>query len=128
MPGHGSVITTTSGQDNGSIYVDNNDGSERYTTGTQEAFNLSGGSVNQGDVVSVDWNDSESRLEITAVGTKATGDVNTSGTSITITDSGDTALSGTVSISTKHGENEGYAGATGICCGNVDGEGSYLCE
>lgn len=126
MPGHGTIINTTTGQDGGSLCVDDNEGSENYKAETQDAYNATGGTVEQGDVVSVEWNSDEGRLEMTAVGTKATGDVSEDGTSITITNSGDTALSGTIAISSSNGENEGFAEARNITCGNINGEASYL--
>ena len=127
MPGHGIVMSTTSGQDDNSLCIDSNGGSEGYDLGTQEATNVSGETLNVGDVVECEWNESKSRLEITRMGTKATGTVDEEGTRITITDSGDTQLSGTVNVSSSYGENEGWAGAT-VCCGNVNGEAAYLCE
>lgn len=125
MPGHGTVMNTTSGQDDAMVCVDNNDGSRDYSTGEQAAVNLTGGTLNQGDVVEVKY---DGQLQVTVVGNPAVGNVDADGTSITITDSGDTALSGTVNISTEYGENEGFAEAQGVNCGNVDGKAAYLSE
>ncbi|MDX2359975.1 MAG: hypothetical protein QNK23_04145 [Crocinitomicaceae bacterium] len=127
MPGHGAIITGSDGQDDISLCIDNNNESSNYAVGTQSALNSTGGTVNSGDVVTVDW-DERNGLEVTAVGSRAKGDVNSSGTRVTITSSGDTALSGTVDISSTHGENEGWAGTEGVYCANVDGEAAYLSE
>ena len=128
MPGHGTVIAGSSGQDDASVAVDNNGGSSNYDKRIQTAYNNSGGTVNAGDVVIVDWDGDNERVQITGIGKKATGSVASSGDRITITDSGDTALSGTVTISSSYGENEGWGGAENVNCGNVEGDGSYLCE
>lgn len=127
MPGHGIVLTSTNGQDDASLCVDSNGGSEGFDVGTQDAVNVSGKTLTVGDVVECDWNDDNRRLEITKMGTKASGEVNEEGTQINISDSGDTQLSGTVNVSSEYGENEGWAGSN-ACCGNVNGEASYLCE
>jgi hypothetical protein len=128
MPGHGTIITSTQGQDDCSIYVDYNEGSGYYDTGTQDAVNKTGGTVNQGDVVDVDWSSKKNELQITRVGTQATGDVNSAGTVFNVSDGGDTALSGMVNISSTHGENEGWGGGQDVRCGNVNGEAAYLSE
>ncbi|MDX2359976.1 MAG: hypothetical protein QNK23_04150 [Crocinitomicaceae bacterium] len=126
MPGHGTVINGTVGEDDATIDVDNNGGSTNYATGIQTALNKTGGTVTSGDVVEVDWNTRDSKLEINSIGSRATGNVNSEGTQITITDSGDTALSGTVNISTTYGDNEGFDDQTGVRCGNVNGKAAYL--
>ncbi len=128
MPGHGTMLSTSSGQDTASIAIDNTGGASGYDVGTQAAVNYTGSTVNAGDVVETEWDSEKEELQITRASSRATGNVNEEGTSLTITDSGDTALSGTISISTKNGENEGYAGASGVTCGNVDGDASFLAE
>ena len=62
------------------------------------------------------------------VGNRATGDVNGNATEMTITDSGDTALEGTVDVSTEYGDNTPYAGESGIRCGNANGQAACLSE
>ena len=126
MPGHGSIINGSTGQDDTSVYVDDTGESHKYSTGIQNAINYTGGSVNQGDVVNLEWDEDNNQLRINSIGNRATGNVDQDGSSITITDSGNTALSGTISISNRYGENDGWAGADGISLANVNGEGSYL--
>lgn len=128
MPGHGTLISSTAGQDDGLVAVDNNGGSSDYNVGDHESLNHAGQSLSPGDVVEVDWDSTERKVEITKVGNRAQGNVNEEGTQITITSSGDTELSGTVNISSTHGENEGWGGTTGVYCGNVNGEAAYLSE
>ena len=128
MPGHGTILTTSGGQDDSSVAVDDNGGASTYDVGTQAAVNYTGGTVNSGEVVEVNWDEDKNELQITRVGNRAKGNVDEEGTTFTVTDSGDTALTGSVSISSKYGENDGWAGSEGITCGNVNGKAAYLAE
>ncbi len=129
MPGNGTLITATDGQDNCSLYVSNNDGSSYYVSGREyNAVNKTGAALSEGEVVEVEWSVKKGELQVTATATKAVGSIDAAGGTFTVADGGNTSLSGSVSISSTHGDNEGWGGASNVYCGNVDGEAAYLCE
>lgn len=124
---HGSVVQSNDGQGNSLVYVHNNGGDENISVGhTESAVNQSGGELQEGDVALLAWDSENSQIVITAKGVRATGDVPAEGTTINITNGGDSDLQGEVTISTTHGNNDGYGGASGVRCANVGGKAAYL--
>ncbi len=126
MSGHGTVVSGADAQGTCTIYVSDNGGSGDYSAGSEQSVvNNTGGTLNPGNVVVIDWNGEA--IQANATGAPAKGDVDSAGRRLTIVDSGDTGLSGTINISSSYGNNSGFNGETDINCGNVNGEASYLC-
>lgn len=128
MAGHGTLTSGADAEGDGEGYVSNNGGSTNYPAGEiiENVYNATGGAVVAGDVVILDWDATNSRVEATQLGTRAVGNVSAAGDTITITTSGDTGLDGTVNISTEYGDNSGFEGQEDVSCGNVNGEAAYL--
>jgi len=124
MSGHGTILIGADGQDNATIYVNDNGGSEHYAKGEHECLNDSGTTVEVGDVVFCDWEND--RLCATGKGVPATGTVSSSGTRFRVTDAGDTGLSGDIAIAENYGENQGFGGESDVSASNVNGEAAYL--
>ena len=114
MPGHGQIIATAEAQGDLVADVSNTDGATEYQTGQNTLTNNTGQSLKEGDVVITAWDSSAGCVCADDIGTRATGDVNSKGTTLTITSSGDTDLEGTVEINTSgtYGSNSGYARAS----------------
>lgn len=126
MAGHGTVINGDDGQGNAEIYVITSGGNGYYQVGINTAHNDSGKTLTQGEIVITDWDVPNYRITITTTGNRATGSVSADGTKFTVTDAGDTSLSGKVTISTTYGQNSGFGGQSNIKAGNVEGQAAYL--
>ncbi len=125
--GHGTLITGQDAQGVCSVYVSDNGGDNKIkANSTQDAIVQDGVSAEKGDVVDLGWSESKNSITVEGIGTRATGDVNSGGTKISITKSGDTSLSGDIAISSTYGSNSGFNSQKGITCGNVDGEAAFL--
>lgn len=123
--GHGTIIVGSGAQGNGRAYVISTDAAESYNSQTElDIVNATNSSVSAGQIVELD--SVNSIVEATSFGTRGTGSVDDGGTKVTVTDPGDTGLSGTVSIDFSHGENEGWGGSRSVKFANVDGKAAYL--
>lgn len=128
MAGHGTLTTGGDAQGDCTCYVSSNGGNGNYPQNeTSEVHNDTGKTLSEGDVVILDWDSTNGRISATSKGQKATGNVDGSGTSIEITNGGDTGMDGTINISNEYGNNGGFGGEEGVQCGCVNGEASYLC-
>ncbi len=127
MPGNVTISATEQAQGEISVDVSNNGGSTEYQTGPNSAINNTGGSIQEGDVGIVTWDSSESTLSVDSLGSRGSGTVSSRGTSITVSNEGNTDLEGTVEIDLtgEYGSNSGYAGET-VPFGAVDGKSAYL--
>lgn len=123
--GHGTVIVGSSAQGNGRAFVISSGAAESYTSQTEiDIVNETNSTVSAGQIVELD--SVNSIIQATTFGSRGTGSVNDDGTKVTVTDPGDTGLSGTVSINFSHGENEGWGGSRSVKFANVDGQAAYL--
>lgn len=123
--GHGTIITGGDAQGRCSVWVTNNGESQQYPN-EEQCTAWEGGGTKEGDVVRIAYNTDSGRLEVTGSGARAKGNVDSNNEAFTVTDPGDTNLSGTILISTKYGENDGYGGLTNIEAANVMGKAAYL--
>jgi hypothetical protein len=125
-PGRATITQMADGAQLTKVYVNDNGGSDAYKTGPdQNAINISDLDFATGDVAFVNWNSDRNCLELLDKGTKAAGKVNDYGNQFTVTNAGDTGLSGTVFISIQYGLNEGFGGLNAYAV-NAGGEAAYL--
>lgn len=123
--GHGTVLIGSSAQGNARVFVIENSQAESSSTGTEEdVLNETGSTISEGQILSLD--SGENSLVGSSLGARGTGAVNADGDQMTVTDAGDTGLSGTVSISTDFGNNDGWGGILQVWFANVDGKAAYL--
>lgn len=123
--GHGSVVTGADAQGDARVFVSNNGSGEGYDYNVEiNIVNITNSSIDVGQVVYLEYDGSN----VVATGTagRAVGDISADGQHFIVTDPGNTDLSGTIKISSTHGNNDGYGGATGITASNVNGEAAYL--
>ena len=123
--GHGTVLSGSSAQGNARVYVTSNGGAESYEMNTEyDVLNNTNSSVAEGQIVEIDG-DSIS-LVASNFGSRGIGSVNDDGDQLTVTNGGDTGLSGTISISMEYGDNEGWGGTRQVYFSNVNGQAAYL--
>ncbi len=125
--GRGTIITGSSAQGDAQLYVIDNGGHDGYQSGIQSsALNDTGQSISPGQIVELEYRDTG--IVVTGIAQRAIGKVDENGETMTVTNSNDSGLSGTIAISFEFGENEGWGGATEVYFANVDGSASYLDE
>ena len=123
--GHGTLITGSSAQGNARVYVTDTGAAESYQAGQEyDILNDTGSTISAGQIVEIGGSDAS--LVASTIGTRGRGSVNDDGDQLTITDPGDTGLSGTISISGTYGENDGWGGARNVRFSNVNGQAAYL--
>lgn len=123
--GHGTVINGADAQGDARVFVSNNGDGTHYESNTELTIvNSTGQNIEPGQVVYLDYDGSN--VVADGMASRAVGDVSSDGVNFTVTDPGNTDLSGTTKVSTTHGNNDGYGGATGITAGNINGEAAYL--
>jgi len=124
--GHGTVLSGSSAQGNARVYVISNGGNSAFEAGVEyDVVNATDQTISPGEIVYLDLNASSS-LEAYGVGARGRCNLNEDGNMATITDAGDTGLSGTIAVNFNYGDNEGWGGATDVAISNVSGEAAYL--
>ena len=123
--GHGTILAGADAQGDARAWVTNNGGEESYEYDCErDIINSSGETIEPGQVVFLEVQGSS--LIAVSLGGRAKGNVSSDGQSFTVTDAGQTDLSGTIEISSSHGNNDGFGGATDVTASNINGQAAYL--
>lgn len=121
--GHGTILTGSSAQGNARVYVIDNSLAESAAGSEIDVINETGSSISEGQILTLEGG---STIVGSTLGSRGRGSVNADGTKLTVTDSGDTGLSGTVTISSSYGDNDGWGGTLQVHFANVNGEAAFL--